>query len=424
MRVVPAAMMRPIQRLIGGYSGGLARSTVTIFLWNALRLSAQLVWVVLIARALGVSGYGSFSGVAGIAIAISGMSGLGQGLRMYQDVARDATAFGDRWTQAMRVLVWSAVPLAGLFVLVSQLALPNIPLQLVLAIAVSEVVFAPAIHQMASAYAAHQRMSRAASLPVVLSAARVLAALAFYLLPDDAGLAAYGWLHALSSALAVALAVTMFRSDFGLVRAETRLTKAVLLQGLGFTPLWVSRLAQGTVDKGVALRLGGGGVAGEYSAAHRLSTLAAMPVEALVAAVMPRLFRAGAGQDHNPRLMTSLLVLTLCYGITAGCALFLLAPLLPFVLGHAFESAVPVATLLAWYVPVYCIRILGANVLLGYGWKRWRISIEVVGFILLVTLMLAWIPTFGALGAAYALLAAEVLIVLLGWWKIATSFRR
>ncbi|MGY1530406.1 lipopolysaccharide biosynthesis protein [Luteimonas sp. A649] len=404
--------------------GGLARSTAAVFFWNALRLLAQLIWIVLIARALGVTGYGTFSGVAGIAIAISGMSGLGQGLRMYQDVARDANVFHERWAQSTRALTWSVIPLAGSFLLISRVVLPDISFQLVLALAVSEVMLAPVIHQMASAYAAHQCMSRAAALPVILSAARVVAALGFGMLQDDAGPATYGWLHALSSAVAVALALAMYRSDFGAIGTGKRLTWTALIQGLGFTPLWVSRLAQGNLDKGIALRVGGGGAAGEYSAAHRFSTLAAMPVEALVAAAMPRLFKAGAGQGHSKRLMASLIFTTLCYGVAAGGVLFLLAPLLPLVLGQAFESAVPVATLLAWYVPVYCIRILGANVLLGYGWKRWRIGTEAIGLASQVALMLAWIPTFGALGAAFALLAAEMLVAVLSWWKIGMTLRR
>ena len=44
----------------------LAKSVSVVFVWNAARLALQLAWVLLLARALGPQGYGTFSGLAGL----------------------------------------------------------------------------------------------------------------------------------------------------------------------------------------------------------------------------------------------------------------------------------------------------------------------------------------------------------------------
>ena len=62
--------------------GGLARGSLSVLGWNVARLGVQLVWMLLLARNLGAQGYGSFSGLSGLAIALSGLVGAGLGLRM------------------------------------------------------------------------------------------------------------------------------------------------------------------------------------------------------------------------------------------------------------------------------------------------------------------------------------------------------
>ena len=95
--------------------GWLATNTLRVTFWHSLRVLCQLAWVLLLARALGVAGYGTYSGIAGLAIALSGLVGFGLGLRLYQDVAWAPELFALRWHEASRGWLLSIVPVAFLF---------------------------------------------------------------------------------------------------------------------------------------------------------------------------------------------------------------------------------------------------------------------------------------------------------------------
>lgn len=404
--------------LRGWRPGALARNSAVVLGWNIARLATQLLWVVLLARLLGAAGYGAFSGISSLAIALSGLAGVGLGLRLYQDVIRDPALFPLRWAQATRALVVSGIALAAGFCVLGQLAFPQWPWWMVGAIALAELCCAPAVQQLVFALAAVGRMRHATALPLMLSIARVLAVLLLPFNPLGQTLAAYATLHLLMTAAAALLAWRLATALLTPSPATALITRQDLAQGLSFSSVWASGLALVSVDKALALRVGGAEIAGHYTAACRMASIAALPVDALVTAVMPRLFLAGSGQLAHGRLLASLLAVTLGYGLCAGVALWLAAPLLPLVVGEGFRGAVPALHVVAAYVPAYCLRSLGTNVLLGYGWKRWRCGADLVTMAVLAVLMLCFIPRAGAVGAAYALVCSEVLLVALVWWRV------
>jgi len=391
---------------------------VAVLGWNAARLGAQLAWVLLLTRALGAAGYGAFSGISGLAIALSGLAGMGLGLRLYQDVTRDPALLSLRWAQATRGLLLSSAVLLVAFCALGSVIFPQWPWWMVGCIALAELCFAPATQQLAFALAAVGRMREAAAVPVTLSVARVLAVLLLPFSPLGQSLAVYSGLHLLLTAASTLLAWQCIRRLLQPLPVAAPLAREDLVEGFRFSSVWASGLALVSIDKALALRIGGAQLAGHYTAACRLASIAALPVDALVMAVMPRLFLAGAGQLAHGRLLALLLGLTLGYGLLAGLGLWLAAPLLPLLMGEEFRAAVPVVHVVAAYVPAYCLRSLGANILLGYGWKGWRCGAELLIMAVLVAFMLVFIPQGGAVGAAYALVCSEVLLVALVWWRV------
>lgn len=403
--------------------GGLARGTLAVFGWNLARLGAQLAWVVLMARTLGVDGYGGFSGVAGLALAVSGLAGAGLGLRMYQDVARAPDLFPERWAQATRALRWSSLLLWLAFIALGPLAFPEVPAGVLALIALAELVGTPMVAHVAFAYSAHGRLGAAAAAPVLMSLARVAAVLVLPWVADARDMQAYVLLHAVAT-LAAAFALWGWcRRRLGPVRAGSAMDPGALREGLRLSSIWASGLALGSLDKAMALRAGGADVAGQYTAANRFASLLALPVDALVAAALPRLFRVGAGQPAHPRLLGLLVAAALAYGALAGAALWLGAGLLPRLLGPDFAPAVPALAILALYVPAYCLRSLGANVLLGFGWTRWRLAAELSALALMVALMSLWAGA-GATGAAWAAVVTEWSLAIGLWGRVVAGVAR
>lgn len=384
-------------------------------LWSGARLGAQLLWVLLLARELGASSYGAFSGVIALALAMSGFAGLGQGLRMYQDAARAPQLLADRWRQASRVLIWSGAGLAVIFMVVAREMFMGAAWSLLTAVAISELIFAPILSQVAFAYASRSWMGRAAAVPVMLSVMRILAVVAMALLPGGTSIGTYAWLHLLATAVTAAvLCVTCVR-ELGIGNVDRGLDRSDVWAGLGFSAIQASGQALGSMDKAFALRWGGEALAGNYVAAYRFISVAVLPVDSLMMAALPHLFRAGTGRTKAGRMLLALAVATGGYGILMGGAVWWAAGLLPWLLGPSFGAALAAAQMLAVYVPLYCLRTLGTNALLGFGWKRWRFGCELLA---LGTMggMAAWrIPASGLAGAVEALLAAEVVLLLLIW---------
>lgn len=400
--------------------GGLARSTIGVMAWNATRLLVQLVWVLLLARALGADGYGTFSGIAGLALAMSGIVGLGLGLRMYQDVARQPDLYPRRWHQVWRGLWWSGGGIALLFLVIGRWQFGAFGWDLLIAIAVSELILAPVVTQIAFAYAAHRRMAWAAAVPVVLAVARVLAVLLFQLIGYDGDIAAYAGLHASATAFAIVALLVLQKRNLPADAVVAPLAWRDVKSGLGFSAVWASGLALGSADKAVALKLGGAELAGHYTVAYRFAGIVALPVDALVMAVMPRLFRVGAGMQEHPRILSILAIATCAYGVVAGGAVWLCADAIPWLFGEGFVAAAETARMMAIYVPIYCMRILACNVLLGIGQKRWRFGSELVALALIMIVGVIRIPTGGLGGAVEALIVAESSLMLLAWWRVVT----
>lgn len=384
-------------------------------LWSGARLGAQLLWVLLLARELGASSYGAFSGVIALALAMSGFAGLGQGLRMYQDAARAPELLSDRWRQASRVLMWSSVGLAGMFMVVAHGMFVSADWPLLTAVAISELILAPVVSQVAFAYASCGWMGRAAAVPVILSMMRVLAVVVVALLPRGASIGIYAWLHLLATAMTAAALCVICMRELNIVNVHRGLDRRDVWVGLGFSAIQASGLALGSMDKAFALRWGGEALAGNYVAAYRFISVAVLPVDSLMMAALPHLFRAAIGRTGAGRMLLVLAVATGGYGILMGAAVWWAAGLLPWLLGSSFGAALAAARMLAVYVPLYCLRTLGTNALLGFGWKRWRFGCELLALAAMAG-MAAWrIPATGLAGAVEALLTAEVILLLLIW---------
>ena len=400
-------------------TGALARDTARVGFWQVMRIGGQAAWVVLLARLLGPQGYGTFVGVAGLATAVGGFTGLGLGLVMLQDVAREPSLFGARWRAAITVSMVSGLMLALLFTAAARWVVgPGVPLDVLTALALSELLFFPIVSVAAFAFSAQQRMGLAAALPAMASLGRVLAVLAFWLLVPQRTLAAYVWFHAGALLLCAALAWGWVHRVLRPPPRAFRLDRRDLGEGLGFSVVWMVGNALASLDKTLVLRLAGAEIAGLYAVTYRFATVLALPVDALAMAAGPRLFRHGGGTHKQPGLVPRLLLAALLYTLVAGLAMWLMAGVLPWLLGARFAPAVDAARWMALFVPCYGVRLLGSNVLMASDCKKLRAAIEGCGLGLLVLLAFCWLPTHGLRGAVAMICVTEAVLALAVWMAV------
>ena len=117
----------------------------------------------------------------------------------------------------------------------------------------------------------------------------------------------------------------------------------------------------------------------------------------------------------HPKLVSVLFAVAASYGLGAGGLVWYAADFVPIVLGEEFEPVVAAMGLMAVFVPLYCVRIVGVNALLGFGLKGWRFASELFALVILVILGFWRIPVAGLEGAIQALVVAEVILIMLVW---------
>jgi O-antigen/teichoic acid export membrane protein len=411
-----------LRRWMAPARGGFGRSVLGALGWSGARLALQFVWMVLLARALGVAGYGLWAGLAGLALALSGFAGLGFGLALYRDVANDHSLLRVRWRTARTVYWIAAAPLALIFGALVYVLFDAPSLTVVIALGLSELLLAPLVAQYAFAFASLGKVVAAAAAAALLALARCAAAAVFvFLWLDGPTIESYAWLHLTATGLAVVALAVWCRAQCGIDSTPAWPRPAEWVDGIKMTRVSASGLAAGSLDKTAALSIGSDALAGQYAAAQRFASVLSLPIEAFMTAAMPRLFRHGGGRAFDPTTAAVMVGAVLAYGALAGVAFWLLAPLALVWLGGAFAEASRAVPLLSLWIPLYCLRLFGATWLLGLGATGWRAAVELSALLVAVIAMHALIPSSGLIGAVGALLLAETALMAAFAAKIARS---
>lgn len=395
-------------------SGRIAKGTLAVTLWQGLRVGSQALWMIVIARALGPSGYGDFAGVAGLATAFGSLTGLGFGLVMLQDASRDPAVFGLSWKRAIAACLVSGVGLWLIFLLTSPLV-ARLPLWQLAAVGIPEIVCFPLTIISSYAFQSREHMSWAGAMYAMVPASNLAAATGFFLFAPEHSLAAYLPWHAGSSVAASAAGYLLVTRLLQPQAAPLSVTRRDAGEAASFSLMRVVDTGLGSLDKTLVLRLAGSEAAGVYTAAYRLVAVLSLPVTSLATAALPRLFRIGDDRDGSQRFVRRLAIFAAIGGGLALVGVIILAQLIPWLLGDAFQASATFARWLCLFPLFFGLSSLGCNVLIASGLRRYRIAVQLLGLLTLAAGMVALIPPLGLAGAAMALLASHGVIVLTIW---------
>src|SRR5690606_21073638 len=129
---------------------------------------------------------------------------------------------------------------------------------------------------------------------------------------------------------------------------------------------------------------------------------------ALLAAAYTRFFQHGEhGIASTREFARRLLTPALAYAVAAGGAVYLLAPLIPTILGAEYADTVHAARWLAVLPLLASLYAVPAQALTGAGHQHARTWIEIVAVVVNVGLNLWWIPLYSYHGAIWAMLASK-----------------
>jgi len=133
-------------------------------------------------------------------------------------------------------------------------------------------------------------------------------------------------------------------------------------------------------------------------------------------AALPRIFKAGTegigkAGDYASKIWKQAFV----YSLVAAGGMFLIAPLVPMVVGKTFLEGV---SALRWLclIPVFrSVHEIAGSALTGAGLQRYRTGSQVLATLLNLGLNVWLIPKHGWLGAAWASLATDGSLGVMNW---------
>jgi O-antigen/teichoic acid export membrane protein len=226
------------------------------------------------------------------------------------------------------------------------------------------------------------------------------------------------------SAVAAIAAVVMVTTEFGWPRIEPRLFLKRGVEGAEYALSASAGSAYNDLDKTMLSHYGMSVANGIYTMAYRVIDLAAMPANSIQLAAAPRLFRLGAtGLEQAAILGRRLLKRSLLMSTAIAAAMFVLAPLIPLLVGRGFTESV---SALRWLclIPVFrSIHGMSGSVLTSAGLQRYRSATQIIAAVGNFALNLWLIPTHGWLGAAWASLVTDGSLGVMNWVILAVLDR-
>jgi O-antigen/teichoic acid export membrane protein len=391
----------------------LTRNTLWMLVGQSARTVIQGIYFVLVASALHPAGYGAFVAALAMVMIAAPFAGLGAGIVLVKNVARDPTTLPVYWGNALTIVAASGIVLLAGVLSAAHVLLPSsIPLALVLALGLAELVFARTAEVCSQVFQAFQDLKWTSAIQLLLSGCRLLSIAVLYVTLRSPTPLQWSLGYLAATAVAAATAILLVEVRYGRPRFVVECARMELREGAYFSIAQSAQSIYNDLDKTMLSRLSTLAISGVYGAAYRIIDVSLSPVGALLYASYARFFQHGSdGLRGTLRLARKLLPLAAIYGAAAGLGLALLAPVFPLVLGERYALIAPV---IVWLAPIPLLRAchyLLADALTGAGHQRARSVVQVVVAGVNVVLNLWLIPTYSWRGAAWASLACDGLLV-------------
>lgn len=391
-----------------------------------LRTALAAVYFTMVARALGVQGYGAFAGACAMVAILAPFASLGTGNLLIQAVSRSHDEFPVRWGNCLLVTLISGSFLTLAALAAARVALPrSIPLAVVLAIALAELLCARLLDVAAMAFQAFEQLRATAVFMFGLSLSRLGAATLLLLRSSHATALHWALLYLFSTLLPAAVALTVVGLRLGLPHLQVSARRGEFVQGLYFAVSLSAQSIYNDIDKTMLARFSGLGPAGIYSIAYRIIDAAFSPVNAVLAAAYARFFRYGAtGLSRTTRFARRLLSRALLYSALCCTVLWIAAPWVASILGRSFGDCAPALRALCPLLVLRSLHCFSADALTGAGYQATRTSIQVLVAVFNIAANLIVLPRYSWRGAVWTSLASDGVMAVALWLALWTLSAR
>jgi O-antigen/teichoic acid export membrane protein len=397
-------------------SGRLLRDTTHLSIGQGLRLVIQAAYFVLVARSLGPDAYGAFVAVVAMAALLGPFSGVGTPSLFIKNVRsgkRDASVC---WGNGLLLTLVSGLLLSALGVGLSAAFQLRTPPFVVMVVCFTDLVLLKVTELAAFGFTATDRMKQTSIQNVVASLLRLAGISGLILTTHQVNLHRWVLVYLLSTLLGTMYAMSKGRQLWGAPRMDLAALKEDAAEGVLFSIAGSATTVYNDIDKIMLSKLADLASTGVYAAAYRVIDVTMTPVRSLAAAAYPQFFRKGAGGLAATYPYALFLISkALIYGSLASAGLWLLAPVLPHILGTGYAAVVPAVRWLALIPFLRCIHSFLADAFSGANLQRVRTTVQVLMAFLNIGINLLILPHYSWRGAAWASLGCDGLLVVAFW---------
>jgi O-antigen/teichoic acid export membrane protein len=403
----------------------LGRNAAWSLAGQIARVGLQGSYFVIVARVLGVDGFGAFSAVVALVALACPFAALGGVNLLVKHVSTGKRTAAVQFSNGVLV----TVALGGAFTALLVVAAPGVAPVGVLAgtivmIATADVVAGNLIFMAGALGQARERLMSTALYPILLSAARLLALIVTVAVLGDVDLTAVAASYAASSVLVSGIVVSTILYRLGGFRPDLRTFASQWREGLLFAVSLSAQNVYNDIDKTMLARLDTLGAAGIYAAAYRILDFTFAPMRAALAAAYPRFFQHGVGGLRSALEVSRKIALPgFAYATAVAAVLLLGADVIPVVLGDEYAQSVDAVRMLAALPLLRWIHYLAADSLTGAGRQGVRTTCQVSIAVVNVGLNFWLISAYSWTGAVVSTLICDALLACSLWAVIALDLR-
>jgi O-antigen/teichoic acid export membrane protein len=152
--------------------------------------------------------------------------------------------------------------------------------------------------------------------------------------------------------------------------------------------------------------------AGAYSAGYRIMDVAMVPLQSMLATVLPRIYRSGEdGVGAATRYVFKIIPFALFFALLLCGALYVFSGIVPWVLGAEYSVAASVLKWMLWLPVLVTLRWYLQSILSSCDKQRLTVIVLMAGAAMNVLLNFFTIPRWGWEGAVLATYLSEVFML-------------
>jgi O-antigen/teichoic acid export membrane protein len=395
-------------------NSALARNAGWVFVGQGLGFVLQAAYFILLARLLGTKEYGIYAGAFALASMPSAYSTLGTGTLLIRYVSTNKKLLPLYWGNVLVVTSVTSFLVVGILYVAAKHLLDPLSASIVVLCAIGNCFCSQLATCAGQVFQTFEKLRITAALSLLTNLLRFIAAGTMLLRLHHASARQWALASMLVSLIAATTAVIAVTVEYGWPKFKSKLFFSGAAEGFGYSFATSTTSVYNDVDKMMLSHYGMYVANGIYTMAYRVVDIATIPVLSIRDAAMPRFFREGAvSLKRSSELAYTLLKRALPIALFCAAGMFVLAPIIPHIVGEGFRDSIMALRWLC-FIPVFrSIHQMTGCALTGAGLQTYRTSSQVAAALASLGLNILLIPRYGWLGAAWGSLLTDGLLALM-----------